>query len=401
MSIHSKEYKKLINSILDYYETDRRSLSGNSRKAYLVEARQVFAYCLREKFHLSFPVIGKILKRDHTTIFYSYNKISLLIDKDKRIKKLLKQLLGDVKSRIYKQVISRGLNMKKDSINHNKGADKYLDPTLKLIKKIKSKNTGNHIKEFLPRFRTDVEKYELPIKFNENYLNLIFDKLGERNKSIVLNRYHFLKKGFPTLQKLVPTYDISRQRLKQIIDNSFQKIYRNNHGAVRQILVLLSKEIIEKDIVLINSFKEQIYLAKKENEAALLKFLFAIISIVRWIKVFEFSGNKFFINVVEEDRVLKHIDSIKQLIKKNVDKIPDSIEDKWEYIYKNLMLDDYFQEYPSLLNEDFLRSCFDNYLFEKEIIVFRNENIKKYTLKLTKKEKKINGVPDEYKVFFK
>ena len=395
MSIYNKEYKKLINAIFDYYGTDKESLSGSSRKAYLVEARHIFAYCLREKFHLSFPAIGKILKRDHTTIIYSYNKISLFIDKNQRIKKLLKQLLGSEKVQEHKQIVS--LNKKRDSID-NKKVDKHLSPASKLTKQ---KGTDNYIKEFLPKFKKGVKKYELPIEFNEDYLSSIFDKLKERHKSIVLNRYHFLKKSFPTLQKLVPTYDISRQRLKQIIDSSFQRIYYNNYGAVRQILVLLSKEIIEKDIILINSFKKQIYLAKKENEAALLKFLFAIMSIVHWIKVFEFSGNKFFINVNEEDKVLEHIDSIKQLIKKIVDKIPDSIEDKWIYIYKNLMLDDYFQKYPNLLNEDFLRSCFDNYLFEKEIIVFRNENIKKYTLKLTKKEKKINGVPDEYKVFFK
>jgi len=33
--------------------------------------------------------------------------------------------------------------------------------------------------------------------------------------------------------------------------------------------------------------------------------------------------------------------------------MPDSVEDKWNYIYKNLKLDDYFQEHLNLLNEFF------------------------------------------------
>ncbi len=231
-------------------------------------------------------------------------------------------------------------------------------------------------------------------------MSSIFDRLKKRHRSIVLSRYNFFKKDFSTLQKLVPTYNISRQRIKQIIDSSFKKIYFNNYGAVREIIVMLSKDIIKQEIVSVNSFKKQIYIMEKKNEIASSKFLFAIITFVHWIKIFEFSGNKFFINITEENRILKYIDHIKLLIKNIIIEMPDSVEDKWNYIYKNLKLDDYFQEHLNLLNEFFLRSCYDNYLFESEIVVFKEERVRKYDLRSTKKDKKISGIPNEYKIFF-
>ncbi len=145
MSIYIKKYEKLINEILDYYKIDKNSFFSSSREAHLVEARQIFAYCLRENFYLSFPAIGEILNRDHTTIMYAYNKIGLLINKNRRIKRLLKRLLGKIKTKEYKKVIPKSPK-EKEPIIKQEGLNNHLNPTKEMIKKIGQDNLKKHIK---------------------------------------------------------------------------------------------------------------------------------------------------------------------------------------------------------------------------------------------------------------
>ena len=58
-------------------------LLGKSRKADLVLVRHWVAYTLKEKFNLSYPAVGKILNRDHTTIIHAHNRIKSLIREGK------------------------------------------------------------------------------------------------------------------------------------------------------------------------------------------------------------------------------------------------------------------------------------------------------------------------------
>jgi DNA-binding CsgD family transcriptional regulator len=61
------------------------SLRGKSRKADLVFVRHWIAYTLRERFKLSYPVIGAKLNRDHTTIIHAHKRIAALMKERKAV----------------------------------------------------------------------------------------------------------------------------------------------------------------------------------------------------------------------------------------------------------------------------------------------------------------------------
>lgn len=44
------------------------------------EARQLIAWALRERYRLSFPHIGRLLNRDHTTIMVATRKVQRALD---------------------------------------------------------------------------------------------------------------------------------------------------------------------------------------------------------------------------------------------------------------------------------------------------------------------------------
>ena len=83
---YNKEYRRLIKRIVDYYEVSESLLLGKSRKAEIAEARQVLAFCLKNKFYFSFAAIGRMLNCDHTTIMHSCKKIEDLLLTNERIK---------------------------------------------------------------------------------------------------------------------------------------------------------------------------------------------------------------------------------------------------------------------------------------------------------------------------
>ncbi len=73
----------IINSVSENYGISIDDLMGKKRNSELVLPRHFVMYLLREKLGLSFPYIGKITKKDHTTAMHAYRKIKKLIEKDK------------------------------------------------------------------------------------------------------------------------------------------------------------------------------------------------------------------------------------------------------------------------------------------------------------------------------
>lgn len=77
----SKEYyrkitpKKIIKILVDYYEIEEQDIFKKTRTKHLVEIRQNLVFFLRELGHLSYTSIGQLLKKDHTTIIYAYEKV--------------------------------------------------------------------------------------------------------------------------------------------------------------------------------------------------------------------------------------------------------------------------------------------------------------------------------------
>lgn len=70
-------FKKVVQSVMDFYDLKEKDLLSSSRKKEIVKPRQVIMYLLREELKASFPFIGRKLgDKDHTTVIHAYKKIS-------------------------------------------------------------------------------------------------------------------------------------------------------------------------------------------------------------------------------------------------------------------------------------------------------------------------------------
>lgn len=77
----SKDYyrkitpKKIIKVITNHFEIKEEDIFKKTRTKNLVEIRHFLIYLLREISQLSYTSIGQLLKKDHTTIIYAYEKV--------------------------------------------------------------------------------------------------------------------------------------------------------------------------------------------------------------------------------------------------------------------------------------------------------------------------------------
>ncbi|MER3570368.1 MAG: chromosomal replication initiator protein DnaA [Patescibacteria group bacterium] len=78
--------KKLIKTIVSHFEIKEEDILKPARNKNLVQIRQILIYFLREFGQLSYTTIAEILKKDHTTIIYSYEKIIKEINRNQSIK---------------------------------------------------------------------------------------------------------------------------------------------------------------------------------------------------------------------------------------------------------------------------------------------------------------------------
>lgn len=89
--------KKLLKTVIEFFDISMDELLGASRKKELVMPRQIAMYLMREQLKSSFPNIGhEIGSRDHTTAMHACVKISELVATDERVKNdiaVLKQKL--------------------------------------------------------------------------------------------------------------------------------------------------------------------------------------------------------------------------------------------------------------------------------------------------------------------
>ena len=88
--------KKILKVILEHYDLKEEDIFKKLRTKHLVKIRQLLIYFLRELTQLSYTSIGEFLKKDHTTIIYSYEKIVKELSKNP----LLNQELEVLKSKI-------------------------------------------------------------------------------------------------------------------------------------------------------------------------------------------------------------------------------------------------------------------------------------------------------------
>lgn len=75
-----KSDTRYMSQVIDWYlalEVDPDEVIGKSRAGVqLVEARQAIVWLLRQRFRLSYPQLGRLLDRDHTTMMASDRKVA-------------------------------------------------------------------------------------------------------------------------------------------------------------------------------------------------------------------------------------------------------------------------------------------------------------------------------------
>jgi chromosomal replication initiator protein len=72
----SQEPQKILSVVATTFGLQLSDLKGSSRKKALVRARHIAIYLIRENTELSLPEIGRIMGRDHTTIYHAHQKIN-------------------------------------------------------------------------------------------------------------------------------------------------------------------------------------------------------------------------------------------------------------------------------------------------------------------------------------
>lgn len=78
-----------------------KEIKGSSRSKEVAHARQLAIYVCRELLDLSFPKLGKVLGRQHSTMLYSYEKLKESIKQSQAVKKQVDELLQKCKNQCY------------------------------------------------------------------------------------------------------------------------------------------------------------------------------------------------------------------------------------------------------------------------------------------------------------
>ena len=88
----TKTPEKALQVVAKIYGTTHSELIGKSRDKNISTARQILMYLWHKNFGLSLPIIGKMLKRDHTTILHGTQKIHKEIQMNSEIKNKLNEI---------------------------------------------------------------------------------------------------------------------------------------------------------------------------------------------------------------------------------------------------------------------------------------------------------------------
>ena len=81
--------KHIISQICNYLKLDPEWLTDGSRERYIVDARQIAMYLIRKHTDNSFPMIGQLFNRSHSTVIHSCKKVKEISDVNKRYKALI------------------------------------------------------------------------------------------------------------------------------------------------------------------------------------------------------------------------------------------------------------------------------------------------------------------------
>jgi len=188
----------VIEALAKYLGFTKQLIESHSRRQDIVRARDLIAYLLREYGDLSYPAIGRLLGgRDHTTIIYSYNKTKAKIEKNPELETELANLIQEASL-----IKARKLRVEKEIIPE-------------IISAVKTANKqGTH--------------------------SSTFREIPERNAKVL----GLWREGL-TLQNIANLYNLSRERVRQIVLATIQQMAVNE--SVSKGIVMDSDLLVEEE----------------------------------------------------------------------------------------------------------------------------------------------------------
>lgn len=68
---------RCLDAVCKYYDVTKEEVKGRSREAHLITPRHHFCWVVyRNRIDISYPMIGRFLGRDHTTIVHAVAKFN-------------------------------------------------------------------------------------------------------------------------------------------------------------------------------------------------------------------------------------------------------------------------------------------------------------------------------------
>lgn len=91
--------EKIIEEVESLFEVEKGSILHGGREGPVSRARQVAMYLVRETSDLSYPAVGLVFNKEHTTILYACKKIEQTLDGFKCDLRNTKEVVGEFRNR--------------------------------------------------------------------------------------------------------------------------------------------------------------------------------------------------------------------------------------------------------------------------------------------------------------
>lgn len=86
-------FAKIIQAgVCGYFGLDRSELIGRRRYGSLIDARHLAMYLCRQRLRMSFPALGEVFERDHSTVLDACKRLAGRLDTEPQLRKHLEAL---------------------------------------------------------------------------------------------------------------------------------------------------------------------------------------------------------------------------------------------------------------------------------------------------------------------
>ena len=86
----------IIKAVAKYFEINPEDITGKDRSQKMVEPRKVAMYMVRDMTHLSFPKMGEVFNKDHSTVKHAIDTLEEQLKDDAA----LREKIQDVKNSV-------------------------------------------------------------------------------------------------------------------------------------------------------------------------------------------------------------------------------------------------------------------------------------------------------------